>query len=71
MSQDNYAWTTAVRQPLFTGFRLTSQYELTKLQIDVSKIEVVLEKLDLALKVKDAYFNILILNCFYNLTPRL
>ena len=59
-SQNNYAWTTGLRQPLFTGFRLTSQYELTKLQIDVSKIEVELEKLDLALKVKDAYFNILI-----------
>ena len=59
-AQNNYAWTTGIRQPLFTGFRLTSQYELTKLQLDVSKIEVELEKLDLALKVKDAYFNILI-----------
>lgn len=59
-SKDNYSWTTEVRQPIFTGFRLSSQYELTKLEIDVSKIEVDLEKLDLALKVKDAYFNILI-----------
>lgn len=60
IAQDNYQWSTELRQPLFTGFRLTSQYELAKLEIDVSKIEVYLEKLDLALKVKDAYFNILI-----------
>jgi len=59
-SQDNYSWTTEMRQPLFTGYRLISTYELTKLEIDASKLEVELEKLDLALKVKDAYFNILI-----------
>jgi outer membrane protein len=57
--QDIYQWQATVRQPIFTGFALISAYELTKLGIDQSKIDLELEKLDLALKVKEAYFNIL------------
>lgn len=60
VSQDNYYFRTFLRQPLFTGFALLSQYELSKLGIDQSQTEVELAKLDLALRVKVAYFNILI-----------
>ncbi len=59
-SQDNYQWKGTVSQPLFTGFSLISSYDLAKLGIDQSKMEYELERLNLALKVKESYFNILI-----------
>jgi outer membrane protein len=58
-SQDNYQWKGSITQPLFTGFALTTSLELAKLGIDQSKMDLELEKLDLALGVKEAYFNIL------------
>jgi len=57
---DNYVWRTFITQPVFSGFRLISSFELSKLGIDQSEMEVQLEKLDLALSVKEAYFNIII-----------
>jgi outer membrane protein len=59
-AKNNYRLSLSVTQPVFTGFALISSYELAKLGIDQSAMEVELEKLDLALKVKEAYFNILI-----------
>lgn len=58
-TQDNYQWKFTATQPLFTGFALLSTYQLAKLGIDQSEMEFELERLDLALKVKDAYFGIL------------
>ncbi|MBN2126551.1 MAG: TolC family protein [Deltaproteobacteria bacterium] len=58
-TQDNYQWKTSVTQPLFTGFALTSSYELAKLGIDLGEVELELERLALALKVKEVYFGIL------------
>jgi len=58
-SRDNYQWKGTVTQPIFTGFALISSYRLAKLGIDQSEMEVDLEKLDLALRVKEAYFGIL------------
>ena len=58
-TQDNYQWTWFLRQPLFTGFALISSYRLAELGIDQSQLEMDLEKLDLILRVKEAYFNIL------------
>ncbi len=60
VSQDNYSWTTSLSQPVFTGFALLSSYELAKLGVDFSEIEAETAKLELALRVKEAYFNILI-----------
>lgn len=57
--QNIYQWQVAVKQPIFTGYALTSAHELAKLGVDQSKMAVELEKLDLALQVKEAYFNIL------------
>ena len=59
-SQDNYQWRGTVTQPLFTGFSLISSYDLARLGIDQSEMEFELKKLDLALRVKEAYFDILI-----------
>ncbi len=58
-SLNNYEWRGTITQPIFTGFALTSAYRLAELGIDQSDLEVELQKLDLALKVKEAYFNIL------------
>ncbi len=57
--KNSFQWRGTVTQPLFTGFALTSAHELAKLGIDQSKVSVELAKLDLALQVKEAYFNIL------------
>ncbi len=59
-TQDNYQWKGSVTQPLFTGFALLSSYQLAELGIDQSELEFELGKLDLALNVKQAYFDILI-----------
>ena len=58
-SKDNYQWVNSVSQPLFAGFGLVSAYQYAKLGIDQAQMEVELSKLDLALRVKEAYFNIL------------
>lgn len=58
-TKDNFQWQGTITQPLFTGFALESAYELSKLGIDLSEMELALEKLDIALRVKEAYFNIL------------
>jgi outer membrane protein len=57
--RDNYQWKMTVTQPLFTGFALVSTYELGKLGIDEAELQLELEKLDLVLAVKQAYFRIL------------
>jgi outer membrane protein TolC len=49
-----------VRQPIFTGFALINSFMLAKSGIDERTTEFELEKLDLALKVKEAYYDILI-----------
>jgi len=58
-TEDNFQWTGFVRQPVFTGFALLSSYRLAELSIDQSQLQFDLEKLDLVLQVKQAYFNIL------------
>lgn len=58
-TRNNFQWQATVTQPVFTGFALNSAYELAKLGIDLSEMELELEKLDIALRVKEAYFNIL------------
>jgi len=58
-TQDNFQWTWFLRQPLFTGFALISSFRLSELGIDQSQLEMDLEKLDLVLRVKEVYFNIL------------
>ncbi|MBN2123033.1 MAG: TolC family protein [Deltaproteobacteria bacterium] len=58
-TQDNYQWKMTVKQPLFTGYALISAYELSKLGIDLNMVALESKRLDLALRVKEAYFNIL------------
>jgi len=57
--RNNYQWKATVTQPLYTGYALTSTHELAKLGIDQSEVDLALERLELALKVKEAYFGVL------------
>src|SRR4030043_138434 len=57
--QNIYQWQATVRQPIFTGFAVTSAYERKRVGMGKSKVLLGLERLDLALNVKEAYFNIL------------
>jgi outer membrane protein TolC len=59
-SRDLYTLAGEIRQPLFTGFALTSAYELARLGMDLSQTELELAKLTMALRIKEAYFDILI-----------
>ena len=51
-SQDNYQWKASLTQPVFTGFALISSFRLAQLGIDQSEMELELDKLALAMKVK-------------------
>lgn len=68
--RDNYQLRGTVSQPIFTGFALTSTYRLAELGIDQSGLEVALAKLDLALQVKEAYFNVLIADKAVDVTEK-
>ncbi len=57
--ENTYRWSTGLSQPVFTGLRLTSQYRLAELGVDIADVNVGLAKLDLVLKVKEAYFEYL------------
>ena len=70
VSQNNYYWRTFITQPIFRGFEILSQYELSKLGIDESETQVELAKLDLALRVKVAYFDILIRDTAVNVAEK-
>lgn len=59
-TQNNYQFSLVLDQPLFTGFALTRAYELADLGVDISRIKYEQERLTLAYKIKEAYFNILI-----------
>ncbi len=61
-SKNNYQWRNSVSQPLFAGFALISAYRLADLGIDQSEMQMALSKLDLAQQVKEAYFNILVVD---------
>ena len=58
-TENSYLWSTTLTQPLFTGFRLTSAYRLADLGVDVAAMQVRLAVLDVALTVKEAFFDYL------------
>jgi outer membrane protein len=58
-SGNSFEWTTSIIQPLFKGFAITSAYELARLNTEQDRLDLAQEKLDLSLKIKNAYFDIL------------
>ena len=57
--QEQYRLTGTIKQPLFTGFATLSNYKLSKLGLDVAKIQLARARFDVILQVKEAYFGIL------------
>jgi len=57
--QDQYRLTGTIEQPLFTGFATLSNYQLSKLGLDVAKVQLARARFDVILQVKEAYFGIL------------
>jgi outer membrane protein TolC len=58
-TRDNWEAKLTLTQPLFTGFRLIASHSLAEIGADMAKISRLQEELDLILKVKEAYYNIL------------
>ena len=58
-AQDNYSFNITLEQPIFTGLALITNYDLAQLGVDLSKIKYQQERLQLALRVKETYFNLL------------
>ncbi len=65
---DQYHWDLTLSQPLFTGFALSTRYEMAKLGVDVKDAEKEQAVLDVVKQVKSAYFNILLTKKFLLVT---
>lgn len=57
--QDLHQFTATVDQPIFSGFSKKTQYEISALGLDVARLLERETRLDLILKVKTAYFELL------------
>jgi outer membrane protein len=58
-STENFKWTGAITQPLFKGFGTMGRYRWASLAVDRAKVDAALEKLDMILRTKQAYFDVL------------
>lgn len=59
-SEDIYTWNLTLSQPLFTGFGLLSQYEIKKLNVEITDIQKQTLVLNLVRDVKKGFFNVLL-----------
>ena len=57
--QDQYTFSTFLRQPLFTGFKLLNEYRLSELGMDRAEIEADVTRQDVILDAKNAYYAVL------------
>ncbi|MGD0231327.1 MAG: TolC family protein [Syntrophorhabdales bacterium] len=60
VTNDLYHWNLAVVQPIFTGYALSTKYEMAKLNIDLKQVEKQLAILDVTRSVKSAYYTVLL-----------
>jgi outer membrane protein len=59
LPQEQYSWSTSVRQPIFTGFKLLNEYRLAELGLDRAEVEAHVTRQDVILDAKNAYFTVL------------
>ena len=57
---DNFSWEVTLTQPLFMGYRILTGERLSRLGLENARLSVDLARLDLALAVKQAYFDVLL-----------
>ncbi len=61
MSSDEiYKWNVAAVQPLFTGFALSTRYEMARYGVDLTRTSRDLARMDVAYRVRDAYYTSLL-----------
>ncbi len=58
-TEDNYNWFVELKQPLFTGGRILSAYQASRIGVDISRVEEISTIQNIILEAKAAYFNIL------------
>ena len=58
-SDDVYHWDVTLIQPLFTGFALSANYDMSRLTVQIRELERQQVVLDVVRDVKSAYFNLL------------
>ena len=57
--RDEYNLTAGFSQPLFQGFALVNQYQITDLGLDVAQLNRQLNRLEVIFRAKEAYFQVL------------
>lgn len=57
--QDEYAFVTSFKQPIFSGFALINQYRIASLGLDAAEIRAKLTRHDVILDAKNAYYTVL------------
>ncbi len=65
-----YHWDITVTQPLFTGFALTSQYDMAELNTRVKAMEQQQMALDVRRDAKSAFFQLLLTEKIFNVRDR-
>ncbi len=58
-TRDNYTWEMEVAQPVYTGGKISGNYRMSKLGVEISRMGESRAKQDVVLEVKEAYFGIL------------
>ena len=59
-TRDNWQSKITVTQPLFTGFALTTAYQMAAIGVDLAKISEVKTRLDIIFQAKQSYLNIIL-----------
>ena len=58
-TRDNYSWEMELTQPVYTGGKITGNYRMSKLGVEISRMGEIATKQDVVLEVKEGYFGIL------------
>jgi len=58
--RDMHHWDVTVTQPLFTGFAITSRYQMAKIEAKIKHLEKQRTRLDISRAVKTAWFSTLL-----------
>lgn len=58
--KNNYVWDIEFNQPIFTGFYLINKYRLSKLGVNIAKLEDIEARQEIIKQVKVAYFQVLL-----------
>ena len=58
-TRDNYTWEMELSQPVYTGGKLSGNYRISKLGVEISRLGEIQAKRDIVLEVKESYFGIL------------